>query len=256
MKMNFSIPVLALLGGVALGFSLAPRRTEMQPAPGAPARERVRGQIVAADSDEAVKALRARIRKLETALAAAGDANGASERNAGEPPRGERRDGPDRSGMRERMERWRRENPEEFARMEERRKNFMQQRARRAQSKLDFLASIDTSRMSKTAKETHAELQELIAKREEMENRMFSPDLSDEDRQELFREMRETDHAIRDRNSQERENLLRQTAETLGFAGEAATEIVDTIGEIYEATSSDHGGRGPGGFGRGGRGRR
>ena len=58
--------------------------------------------------------------------------------------------------------------------------------------------------------------------------------------------MRETDHAIREASEQERENLLRQTAEALGFSGAEATEIVDTVSEIYEATSNGFG-RGPGG---------
>ncbi len=253
--MNFSIPVVALLGGVAIGYCCASRQpaaSETRP-DGAPARERARGRIAAAGDAESVKALRARVRELESALAAARSAEEApAEQKVEETPRREGRDGPDWRGMRERMERWRRENPEEFARMEERRKAFMQQRAQRAQSKLEFLASVDTSRMSKKARETHVELQTLIAKREEMETKMFSPDLSDEDREDLFREMRETDHAIRERNSQARENLLRQTAETLGYTGDAATEIVDTIGEIYEATSSNRGGPGgPGGPGRG-----
>ena len=83
------------------------------------------------------------------------------------------------------------------------------------------------------------------------------PNMSDEAREQLFREMRETDHAIRETNSQERENLLQQTAEALGFSGAEATEIVDTISEIYEATSNNFGGPGgPGGPGGGRGGRR
>ena len=89
---------------------------------------------------------------------------------------------------------------------------------------------------------------------------MFSPDTPDEDRQQLFQDMRETDRAIREKNDQERVNLLQQTAEALGLSGAEATEMVDTIGEIYEATSNrGWGGPGPGGpmggfGGRGGRG--
>ena len=70
----------------------------------------------------------------------------------------------DWKGMRERLEQWKKENPEEFARMEKRRQEFMQERARRAQSKLDFFSSIDTSRMSKSDRATHdAVLKQLVA---------------------------------------------------------------------------------------------
>lgn len=144
--------------------------------------------------------------------------------------------------------------------MEKMRQDFMERRAQRAQSKIDFLSSIDTSVMNQQARETHEALQGLIAKREELEAKMFSPDTPDEDRQQLFQDMRETDRAIREKNDQERVNLLQQTAEALGLSGAEATEMVDTIGEIYEATSNrGWGGPGPGGpmggfGGRGGRG--
>ena len=150
--------------------------------------------------------------------------------------------------MRANFEKWKAENPEEFARMEKRRQEFMQRRAERAQSKIDFLSSVDTSGMSPAAKETHESLQTLIAQREELEAQVFAEGTTDDQREEIFRQMRETDRAIRETNAQERANLLQQTAEALGFSGAEATEIVDTIGEIYEATS-DWGGRGPGGPG-------
>ncbi len=253
MKMNFTFPVLALLGGVALGYAFAPKAPAPEAKPDAPIKKRVRGQIETVATNEAVNALRARIRELEAELASArAKPAPVEEQKVAEQPQENRRGRPD---WRERIEKMRRENPEEFARMEERRKKFMQERAARTQSKLDFLAAIDTSRMSKEAQKTHAELQELIAKREEL-GKMFSPDLEEEERRELFRSMRETDRAIRERNEKVRENLLQQTAQALGFSGDDATEIVDTIGEIYEVTTESHH-RGPPPFGgRGGRGPR
>ncbi len=251
MKMNFTLPVFALLGGVALGYAFAPKTPTPEAKPEAPVKKHVRGKIESVATNEAANALRARIRELEAELAAARatPAPAVDEKKVEEQPREERRG---RQDWRERMEKMRRENPEEFARMEERRKRFMQERAERVQSKLDFLAAIDTSRMSKEAQKTHAELQDLIAKREEIGTKLFSPDLEEEERHQLFQSMRETDRAIRERNETVRENLLQHTAEALGFTGDDATEIVDTIGEIYEATSDPHHHRGPPRGGRGG----
>ena len=259
MKMNLAIPVVALLAGAAIGYVLKPAPKAAEPEPKGEQRVR-KGQIVERDG-ASENALRARVRELERELAAlaAGNASGKVEEN------NERRGGmagaPTREEMRANFEKWKQENPEEWERMEKRRQEFLKRRQERAQSKMDFLASIDTSTMSKKAKETHERLQRLIAQREELETKLHADmaNMSDEDREHLFREMHETDDAIRETNSQERENLLQQTAEALGFSGAEATEIVDTIGEIYEATSS-HFGRpggpgGPGG-GRGGRGGR
>ncbi len=250
MKMSFSIPVIALLGGVALGYCFAPKQPVVDVSSvEATAKERTRGRIETANGDETTKALRARIRELEEALSAATAKTEMIEKNVDAP-----NNSPPRMNWRERIEKMRRENPEEFARMEERRKNFMQQLAERAQSKIDFLAAVDTSRMSEKAKEIHAELQELIAKREELGTKMFSPEMSDEERRQLFQEMRETDRAIRERNGHVRETLLQQTAEALGFSGDDVAEIVETIDGIYEATSDAPPGPPPGD--RGGRGRR
>lgn len=263
MKMNFTLPIVALVGGAALGYCLAPSAATPAEKPAetpiAPAR------IADAGDAEAVKALRARIRDLEKELASA--RAGATEEKVQEErrdrgDRGGRRNGPDWGDMRARLDQWKKDNPEEFAKMEKARQDFMQRRAQQAQSKIDFLASVDTSRMNKQAKATHEALQGLIARREEIQQKLFSPDTADEERGRLFQEMRETEHQINEKNGQERSNLLQQTAEALGFSGAEATEIVDTIGEIYEATSNQRGGFGPGGpmggfgGGRGGRGGR
>ena len=70
-------------------------------------------------------------------------------------------------------------------------------------------------------------------------------------------EIGEIDGKIRELSRAERDNLLVQTAEALGFQGDDAAEIMDTINSIYEATDSGWGWGGPGGGGRrGGRGGR
>lgn len=250
MKSSLTIGAMALVAGVALGYLGGRTTTTAAPVEddGAADVPRKGGALIAEVEDAGVAALRARIKELEARLAQAQTAK--SEVRIDERPEGERlggRDGrPSREEMRANFEKWKKENPEEFAKMEKRRQEFMQRRAERAQSKLDFLSSIDTSGMSRKAKETHENLQSLIAQREELEAQMHGEEVTDDQRDEIFRQMRETDHAIREASEQERENLLRQTAEALGFSGAEATEIVDTVSEIYEATSNGFG-RGPGG---------
>ena len=156
------------------------------------------------------------------------------------------------------MERIKVEDPARYAQMTNQMAQFRQRRLERAQSKMDFLASVDTSMMSPEARKVHADLQDMIEKREAIEDKMRNfLDMSEEERRAAFDEMRETDGKIRELNRAERENLLAQTAQALGFQGDDATEIVETVKGIYEATENGGWGGpgGPGGPG-GGRGNR
>lgn len=251
MKSSLTIGAVALVAGAVLGYLGGRATTTAVPAAddGAADVPRKGGALIAEVEDAGAAALRARIKELEALLAQAQTAK--SEERIDERPAGGwlgGRDGrPSREEMRANFEKWKKANPEAFAKMEKRRQEFMQRRAERAQLKIDFLSSIDTSGMSRTARETHENLLALIAQREELEANMQPGDFTDSEKMdEFFRQMRETDRAIREASEQERENLLRQTAEALGFSGDEATEIVDTVSEIYEATSNGFG-RGPGG---------
>jgi hypothetical protein len=107
--------------------------------------------------------------------------------------------------------------------------------------------------MSKSAKAVHAQLQQVVAEREELEAGLHQEGLSDEERHRIFGELRRTGAKMHELSMKERDNLLAETARNLGFEGEDSAEIVTTVKEIIEATDS---GRWHG-FGRGGhRGRR
>ncbi|MBQ1345506.1 MAG: hypothetical protein IIY62_03990 [Kiritimatiellae bacterium] len=254
---TIAVAVAALAAGAALGYFLKPAPeapAAAEPTP-APAERRV--------DDTELKALRQQVKALQARLAAAEAEKPAATEEKVEEPRPER--GPRGGDWRARLEQWKKDNPEEFARIEKERQAFMQRRAERAKSRLEFLASIDTSKMSAADRETHEKLQGLLAKREALEAKMGQLlELSDEERNQLFADMRETHHEIHELNGQEREILFKQTAELLGFQGEEAGEISATITEIINATDNGFGGpggpggpggRGPGG-GRGGRGGR
>ncbi len=254
MKTYFPVAI-ALLAGAALGYCLAPSA----PAPAAPEKteERIKERHAADEGDKSsVRALRARVRELEKMLAEKGvEVEKMKEEESERATRRERRFDP-----RAEMERIKKEEPERYAQMTNHWARARQHRIARTQSRMDFLSSIDTSGMSAEARKTHEALQEAIASREQLSEKMQKAmDMSDEEREAAFKEMHETNRRIHELGRQERDNLLTQTAEALGFQGDDAAEVVETVKAIYEATESGHG-FGPGGpggpRGRGGRGGR
>ena len=251
---NFSPVVISLLAGAAIGFCFAPSAGVPKAAP-----EKTSPKTVKAESrpDEAaekeMRVLRSRIKELEDMLAKQGVE---VEEMKEESSRRERRDRP--RDFRADMERLKKEEPERYAQITNSMAQFRRHRLERAQSKIDFLSSIDTSRMSPPMLKVHSDLQDMIEKREAVEEKMRGfMDMTDEERREAFQEIGEIDGKIRELNRAERDNLLVQTAEALGFQGDDAAEIIDTVKSIYEATDSGWGFGGPGGPGRrGGRGGR
>lgn len=251
---NFSPVVISLLAGAAIGFCFAPSAGAPKTAP-----EKTSPKTVKAESrpDEAaekeMRVLRSRIKELEDMLAKQGVE---VEEMKEESSRRERRDRP--RDFRADMERLKKEEPERYAQITNSMAQFRRHRLERAQSKIDFLSSIDTSRMSPAMLKVHSDLQDMIEKREAAEEKMRGfMDMTEEERREAFQEIGEIDGRIRELNRAERDNLLVQTAEALGFQGDDAAEIIDTVKSIYEATDSGWGFGGPGGPGRrGGRGGR
>ena len=252
---NFSPIVISLLVGAALGYCLGPLSSP-SPAP-EPEQKAEPEQVKQTDQRDhgdraANRALRARIKELEDMLAK----QGVEVEKMKEEETARRDRGPRNWDFRADMERLKKEEPERYAQITNSMAQFRQRRLERAQSKIDFLSSVDTSRMSPAMLKVHSELQDMIEKREAVEEKMREfMDMTEEERREAFREIGEIDGKIRELNRAERDNLLVQTAEALGFQGDDAAEIIDTVKSIYEATDSGWGWGGPGGGGRrGGRG--
>ena len=251
---NFSPVVISLIAGAAIGFCFAPSAGAPKAAP-----EKTSPKTVKAESrpdaaaEKEMRVLRSRIKELEDMLAKQGVE---VEEMKEESSRRERRDRP--RDFRADMERLKKEEPERYAQITNSMAQFRRHRLERAQSKIDFLSSIDTSRMSPAMLKVHSDLQDMIEKREAVEEKMRGfMDMTEEERREAFQEIGEIDGRIRELNRAERDNLLVQTAEALGFQGDDAAEIIDTVKSIYEATDSGWGFGGPGGPGRrGGRGGR
>ena len=188
---NFSPVVISLLVGAALGYCLGPVSS---PAPAPEPEKKAEPEQVKQPEyrgERADRALRARIKELEGMLAKQGvEVEKMKEEET------ERRERP-RFDPRAEMERLKTEDPARYAQITNGMAQFRQRRLERAQSKIDFLSSVDTSNMSPGARKTHEDLQDMIARREEIESKMHGiMDMSEDDRRALFGEMRETDERI------------------------------------------------------------
>ncbi len=250
MKLNFSVPVIALMAGAAIGFCLRSTPTGGGDEAVGGEKKHTPSQIQDASGDAAVATLRARIKELEAQLAAS------SERVGADAPVGnvmeERREPQGRFNMREMMEHIKTEDPERYAHMTNAMARFRRHRTEQAQSRLDFFGSIDLTGLGEEAQETHTQLQTMIAKREELEEKMHDETLSDDDREATMREVFAMEHEMRDLYHKERENLITETVRELGFADDDAADVVATLKDIIKATSSNFGpphGGGPGGPG-------
>lgn len=259
MKKAIMVAIPALLAGIALGVAgskmfYSDKETAPADQNGA---DKVKIVKKGLDDNSDVTALRARIRELERRRTDAGHRRHeiASDENAPGSERNVRN-----LNWRERLEKMKTENPEQYAQHTNRMARWRDMRRRNAVSKLEFLSSIDTTAMSAEEKKTHVRLQNLIEEREELQVRMedgfASGEMSDETRRAIFDEMRNTDRQIAELNAAERENLIKKTAEAIGLTGEDVGEVAGTIMKVIEATENNPWGRAGRGERRGRGGRR
>ena len=154
---------------------------------------------------------------------------------------------PTAADMRARMEKLRKSNPQRYAQMTNRFARMRSWSRNRAQNQLDILGSVDLSRLSKSEREVHDQYQEAVARREELRE-MMNPqneDIPEEQRRELFNEMRELDRLTMELAESERNTLLMQAAKDLGATGTEANDFIETVSAIYEATQVRGGPRPP-----------
>ena len=205
-----------------------------------------------------VRQMRQRIRELEQRLAAAKiEVPPATEAKVEENGERRRERGGERFGMqdiRERMERFAKDDPERFAQMTNGMAQGMRRMQERQQAKVNFLSAINTSKMTAQQKEVHGKYLDLLARQDELQG-YLRPDanVTDEERQAALDEMRELGHNLRDLGHAERDTLLAQAAQNMGYAPEEAETVVGQIKEIFQVTDGDRGfgafGGGPGGPG-------
>ena len=252
--------VPAFLAGALIGYVAHPgAETRNIAATPDSVRGNARAHVATGHSEADLNRLRERIRRLEHQLAEAAksaaradEAAKAAIDAAAASNRVEREDAPFRHGppsaaqMRERMERIRKDDPQRYAQMTNGMARWRAHRQERLRNQFDLLANADTAHMTRKQKATHDKYQELLARQEELRE-LMNPNrenVTDEQRDAAFKEMRELSHRIRQLQSEERDTLLAQTANALGLAGEDAAEVVSAIKAVYEATGNDdRGGR-------------
>lgn len=111
--------------------------------------------------------------------------------------------------------------------------------ADRAKSRMDFLASIDVSQMSKEERENHSKYLEMLEKREAINARMKEKLIPDA---ETLKEMMTLEMSMHPVAKKERSTLVRSVARELGYAGEDIDVFHDTMFNVFDSTRS-------GGFG-------
>ncbi len=206
------------------------------------------------------ESLRARVRELEKLLndreasiarLSADAARPKEEPPVEEPPREQR----PRESYRERMERMKTEEPERYAEMQKRQEEFRARMRAANEERDNYLASVDTSRMTAEQKANHERLLAALKMRDTLGERM-RPDaenpLTEEERQEFFKSMRDIGPMM----EQERRYLLEETGRTYGEDGAAFAEYIQDLMDYttpWRGPGRRGGGRGPGGDG-GGRG--
>lgn len=238
------------LGGV-IGYWLRPGTT----VPTAPAETASRPAKPKTSGETAeMQRMRARIRELERKLArqketaptVVAETPPADKPATAQPPDDDRPPRPPTAAeMRARMEALRTRDPQRYAQMTNRHARMRAGRLLRTQNQLDILGSVDRTRLTAAERDIHDRYQEAVARREELRE-MLAPDNTDvteEQRHELFKEIRDLDRTTRELANAERQTLLTRTAQDLGIAESDAKDFVETMSAIYEATQS-HGGPG------------
>lgn len=122
---------------------------------------------------------------------------------------------------------------EQFEQVQDAFAQMRQKLAQRAKSRSDYLNSIDTSRMSEKERENHRRYLELFAKREEISQRMRAGQFN----RQSMQDMAEVSRELGDVAKEERATLMRQVANELGYKGEDAEVITETIKNVYDCTN-------------------
>ena len=231
---NFTPIAMSLLAGTALGYCL---RSLSSPAPAPESGWKTAlEQVVHRNRGDHAESrvLRTRNKELEAMLAK----QRAEIEKMIEGSEGQERA---RSGFRAMLERLKTEDPDSYALMTNSLAQARQSCRERAQSKIDFLSSIDTSEMPSEVRLHHERLLRNIDDKEKIRRQIEDMVVRDMDMDEkqlnsLYHSMFKTHVEILTSNRIEREYLFGQIAKALGFSGDDAKEISETAMGICDAT--------------------
>ena len=138
----------------------------------------------------------------------------------------------------ERMEKFRRERPDEFAALQRRRESIRAARKAAADNRQDFLDSIDLSFLTEEQRKTHVAYADALAARQEARERMAAARrtgaaVSDDD----LAQVQAAERVIREQGAAERAALIEAAARSVGLEkAEDVKGFRETISAIFEAT--------------------
>ncbi|MGN0886510.1 MAG: hypothetical protein ACI4RT_05885 [Candidatus Spyradenecus sp.] len=178
-----------------------------------------------------VEALKVEKAALEKALVELQSAGEQAAQAAVEPPK--------RLSMRERMEELKKQDPERYRQMEERRAQFQQALQAARDKRDDFLGSVDLALFTDEQRQTHEQFTAALAKQAEMEEQMRALFESGEMPSEEQREaMREAQWTLRNLREAERAALLSAVATSMGLSEADSADFAQLMTEVYDATSN------------------
>ena len=138
----------------------------------------------------------------------------------------------------ERVEKFKRERPDEFAALQRRRESIRAARKAAADNRQEFLDSIDVTFFTEEQRKTHVAYADALAARQKARERMAvarrtGAMVSDADRAQL----QAAERVIREQGEAERTALLEAAARAVGVEGvEDLKRFRETISAIFEAT--------------------
>lgn len=150
-----------------------------------------------------------------------------------------------RASFAERMEKMRKENPEQYAEMQKRREEFRQTMEQRAQDRAEFLAAVDTRAMDDVQRENHEKLLAAVARVDELRAQM---EQGTERTPEMRQEMGELMGALSELYGNERRYLFEAAARSVGYDGAQVSDFADQMQMVVDNTTfTGFGHRGHGG---------
>ena len=183
-------------------------------------------------SNSEVESLRARIRELESELAAKGrsEPSNPPEATAAAVPVQGRRGG-------DWLERMKKENPANYTQMTNRIAQRRIQRRDRTVDRLELLSQVDVSGWSEGARKVHEEYQELLVRSEELMDAVSPANPDSEARAAALAEMGKTFGRLHELGEKERNNLMTYTTKEFGFSNDEARELTESVKAVYDVTS-------------------
>jgi len=140
-----------------------------------------------------------------------------------------------RASFAERMEKMRKENPEQYAEMQKRREEFRQSMEQRAQDRADFLAAVDTQAMDDAQRENHEKLLAAVARIDELRSQMEQGDAAHTP--EMRQEMGDLMGALGELYANERRYLFETAARSVGYDGAQVAEFADQMQTVVDNTT-------------------